>query len=201
VKAKDFKALQDKVRATSGSPKIVDGVMKPPKLVYFGIDPGWTGALAVNTEDGCRVFKCPSTIADMHNLLGEILNENINKGYFLRGARFYAVVEQVHGRGYKDGKGEKWGAQNTFRFGMNCGAWEAILVANEIKPAFIKPQVWQKAMLGKVSTGKTKEASLRVAKQQYPELAGVIGKNHNFADAINLSMFCQGYFNGVIKRG
>jgi hypothetical protein len=123
-----------------------------------------------------------------------VMNCKDNKGKKLA---VFAIVEDIHGRGYGNIGAVEWSAQTNFRFGMNCGAWEAVLHCNNIRFEKLYPQRWQHRMLGKFPKGKSKETSLAIAVERHPQIAKQIGKNHNFADAVNLAELCQNYFNGV----
>ena len=194
MKASDFEIMQDKVNKALANPKQVTGLK--PFHIYIGIDPGWTGAIVINAKDtlatdNYKIFKCPSTVQGMYELLK--WNLNIYKCQ-IKPIKIFAMIEKIHGRGSGSYRPVKWSSKTTFRFGENYGAWHALLTSYNARIIFINPQQWQKRMLGKFARGKSKETSLRVAKQRHPELAKKIGKNHNIADAINICELCEWYF-------
>lgn len=149
--------------------------------IYIGIDPGWTGAISVCVNRKIQVFNCPKNHNEMYNLL-QTLTDGVKSKY--------AVIEEVHGRGMKEGIGVRWSAQNTFRFGENYGAWLSSLHACGVIVEHIEPKKWQRFILGKFAVGRSKETSLLRSKKQHPELVKVIGENHNKADAVNLMDLC-----------
>ena len=166
--------------------------------IYIGIDPGWSGAIAIGTNisKDINIIKCPIDIEGMKNLLQSEVYNLFKSSYFIS---VFAVLEKLHGRGYKEGKGERWSAHSTFRFGTNYGAWLALLSTNNITYKAVDPQAWQKVMLGKFATGKSKIASLDSVYRKHPDLVKKVGKNHNYADAVNLLDFCKLYFGNKKK--
>ena len=155
------------------------------ECLYIGIDPGWSGAIAIKRNDNSiTVYKCPASTEEISNLFKKIILPFDSKNIF-------AVIEEVHGRGYKNGRGEKWSANNTFRFGENFGTWKSLLSSHSIKFTTVRPQEWQHWLLGKIAKGTSKQASIERVYKHHSDLE--IGKNHNLADAINLADLCKDF--------
>jgi len=149
--------------------------------IFIGIDPGWSGAISSFSNRRTEIFKCPETYEKIVDLLKFLSDGEKNK---------YAVIEKVHGRGEKGGKGVRWAAEKTFRFGENYGNWLSALYSCGFHIEKVEPQKWQGLLLGKFPAGMSKEISLRRAKTKHPELISTIGQNHNKADASNLMDLC-----------
>ncbi|CTQ45678.1 hypothetical protein [Roseibium aggregatum] len=68
------------------------------------------------------------------------------------------IIERVHAR-----TGQ--GVTSMFNFGMDFGTWIGIAVANNLKPVYYYPQTWK----GALGLNKSKELSLKVAREKFPE--------------------------------
>tara|TARA_R100000655_G_scaffold86210_1_gene126172 strand:+ start:282 stop:806 length:525 start_codon:yes stop_codon:yes gene_type:complete len=103
-------------------------------MITIGIDPGKSGGIVfINGDTIIEMYKCPSTIEDMAELLEPYRlkwDSNIN---------VTAYIEQVHAFP-SDGR------SSVFKFGTNYGIWQGLLGANKIETKFIAPQVWMKSL-------------------------------------------------------
>lgn len=138
--------------------------------IVIGIDPGKTGAVAVNHGDGWEVFDCPTvqieakssraksgkSVRDVPDptLMAESLRE-------FAGADVHVYIERV-------GVMPKEGAVGAFNFGKGYGIWLGIIASYQFPHTLIVPQKWKKAMVGTV---KDKDASRQRALQLFPYLA------------------------------
>tara|TARA_R100001443_G_scaffold11624_1_gene21160 strand:- start:410 stop:934 length:525 start_codon:yes stop_codon:yes gene_type:complete len=103
-------------------------------MITIGIDPGKSGGIVfINGDKIIEMYKCPSTIEDMAELLEPYRlkwDSNLN---------ITAYIEQVHAFP-SDGR------SSVFKFGTNYGIWQGLLGANRIETKFIAPQVWMKSL-------------------------------------------------------
>mgnify|MGYP003132934031 FL=1 len=103
-------------------------------MITIGIDPGKSGGIVfINGDKIIEMYKCPSTIEDMAELLEPYRlkwDSNLN---------ITAYIEQVHAFP-SDGR------SSVFKFGTNYGIWQGLLGANRIETKFIAPQVWMRSL-------------------------------------------------------
>jgi len=107
-----------------------------PSPVFFGIDPGASGGIALLWDTGhlLRVVKMPRTETDIL----------LSFGSYWRPSRLaltnaHACIEKVHSF-----PGQ--GVASTFKFGRSYGFLRGCLIASKIPFEAITPRVWQKAM-------------------------------------------------------
>ena len=157
-------------------------------MIFVGIDPGITGAVAVIRGDGSYDVYDTPTYKDgtkriyaktkMAEMLLDILHEPGAWPFF------QIVLEQVHAMP-SDGK------VSAFTFGRGVGIWEGIVAATAcIEPHCIPPQVWQKKVLpvgGNYPTGK--ELNRMVAQELFPNAPLSRVRDHNRADALLLAEY------------
>lgn len=118
-------------------------------MIYFGIDPGKSGAMAAVWGDGeayITHIKGDSTEADLWAWI---------KGFDLDNAR--AVIEVV-------ASSPQMGVVSAFTFGRSYGFLRGVLTAAEVPIVEVRPQRWQKAMscLSKGDKNVTKAAAQRI---------------------------------------
>lgn len=140
-------------------------------MIYIGIDPGLSGALAV-INDGTSdwhsadiyVWDTPTALVEGEKTKREYLASAMAvllKPYENR-KDVLAILEHVHSM-------PKQGVASSFRFGEGKGLWEGILAAYCIPTELISPQRWKKAIL--VDMGQEKSASRFKAMALFPQLA------------------------------
>lgn len=142
-------------------------------ILYLGIDPGKTGAMAIFCGDA----KNPHVV-DFEEAF-DTLARSVET---FTAKRHIAYLEEVHSM-------PKQGVASTFAFGENFGWWKGILQAFGIPFKTIRPQDWQKGLVPKRGT-LTDKPSLSVARQLYPEAPLSLKKHHNRADAILIARVC-----------
>ena len=129
---------------------------KPHPVIYLGIDPGATGAIAGIDENEVAIVldDCPPTIHDIASLM-----KTIAKGYKPK-----AIIEKVNAF-YKSS------AKSAFTFGGNFSAWQMALSCYSIPYEFITPRQWQKAMFDSAKQlDDTKKQSYERASRLFPNL-------------------------------
>lgn len=120
-------------------------------MYYLGIDPGKSGAYVLLDEAGevCLVSPYQNWKA-IHDSLIDITPFN----------NIVAVLEQVSAM-----KGQ--GVTSMFNFGGNYEGWQALMEVLDIRYTLIGPQRWQKAIVGSIPKGKSKEYTTNYVKRKY----------------------------------
>jgi crossover junction endodeoxyribonuclease RuvC len=153
--------------------------------VFFGIDPGTTGAIAAVSDSGklllcedlpitrplpkvCLVV-CEHLRVLMSNALAEVAASN---------SQSIAMVERAQAF-----PGQ--GGSSAFNYGANFGSILTALQIHQFPYDFVSPGSWKKAMgIGK---GAHKDASLDIARRLFPELRLERKRDHNMAEAALLA--------------
>lgn len=130
--------------------------------VVLGIDPGLKGGLAVLTIGGdvASVLPMP-TDADGLYLPGIV--EFIRAMQGVHRVRL-ACVELI---GARPGQG----VCSMFTFGCGYGAVQGILTALDVPYELVRPQTWQKHILGGIVAADTKTASVAYCTKRFPGLS------------------------------
>lgn len=126
------------------------------QMIYIGIDPGKSGALAVIREDGGITVDPFDEIA-YRDRLGEI-------GYLIEYATDAGAVCALE----KVGARPMQGVSSTFEFGRNAGYIEGLLVANRIPYNLVTPQRWKKEF---ALLKRDKDASIAEARRLFPKVS------------------------------
>jgi hypothetical protein len=144
-----------------------------------GIDPGLSGAVAIISPRGAKVYDTPVIqvgkkreldVSAMALLLEPFRDEPCVVG-----------LEWVHSM-------PKQGVASTFSFGAGFGMWRGIIAAMGLSCELIRPQAWQKVMLEGYAKGKG--SSISKAKSLFPGLE--IAKKHDGrADALLIASFVK----------
>ena len=165
-------------------------------MIYVGIDPGLTGAVAVIDADGA-VELCDSPWWELKAKKGVQRDYNANgmaeiiSGVIARASNRGSIVaglEKVHSM-------PEQGVASSFKFGVGLGIWQGILAAFGIQYQLIPPQRWKKALMD--GMGKEKDASLIVAQRLFPTADLRLRKHHGRADALLLAEFMRRSTNGL----
>jgi len=144
-------------------------------MIYIGIDPGLSGAIAMVLSDGeAVVYDAPTAkIGNKHDfLLAEMVSIIARINDHSR-----VAIEKVHSM-------PRQGVASSFSFGKGVGYWIGILAALRIPYEEVTPQRWQAIMLDGMQ--KTKDASRYKAMQLFPQLADQLNlkKHEGRADAL-----------------
>lgn len=151
-------------------------------MIYIGVDPGTTGAIAI--LDGSK-----TSVHDFANMdgLGEL---SIIFGGITDIMEFpscIAYVEKVHSM-------PKQGVSTTFKFGRATGRAIGWLEALGIPYEEITPTKWQKMVFDSgTRTGDNKADSLSMARKLFPNMLDRLNrkKDHNRADALLIAEACR----------
>ncbi len=127
----------------------------------LGIDPGFTGALAIYDSANNRV-----TVMDMPVIKSKTGRTELNMNALFNLMRppvsgdIRAVIEQVSAM-----PGQ--GVTSTFRFGQGYGAIQMALAAHKLPVAYVTPAVWKRHY----GLSRDKGLSRGLAIQRFPENA------------------------------
>jgi crossover junction endodeoxyribonuclease RuvC len=137
-------------------------------MIYLGVDPGLTGALAfVQTDDdgsvaGVEVHDAPVfQISRNGRQNTSQLNIHATSELLVCRPVVYAVIEQV-------GPMPKQGVASAFTFGRVYGQLEALVAATSISYELVQPNAWKQRFQ---LTGKDKDASRETATRLFPTAA------------------------------
>lgn len=147
-------------------------------MIYFGIDPGKSGAIAAVWADGVPYSKFAagdSTEADVADYL---------MSFDLTGAR--AVIEKVS-------SSPQMGVTSAFTFGRSYGFLRGVLAAAKVPYIEVSPQRWQKAMECMTKGDK------RITKQKAQQLWPSVKITHRNADALLLAEYGRRFGWDLLK--
>ena len=136
-------------------------------MIYIGIDPGLSGAVAVIDErfnNLVQVFDTPTVLVEGEKTKRKYLAPSMALLLepFANKQEAIAVLENVHSM-------PKQGVASSFCFGEGKGMWEGILAAYNIPTELVSPQRWKKAIMA--DQGKDKSAARFKAMALFPSLA------------------------------
>jgi hypothetical protein len=159
-------------------------------MLFLGVDPGVTGALAeINTDDqkvlvmvwdtpvlhvkSSKKTKTEYSVIEMARMLSPYAHP-------LTGV--IAAIESVHAM-------PEQGVSSSFSFGRGLGLWEGILSAFKIPFVKITPQRWKGSMLD--GMGKEKDASRLRAQALFPNVDLSLKKHHGRGDALLIAEYLR----------
>jgi crossover junction endodeoxyribonuclease RuvC len=162
-------------------------------LLFMGIDPGVSGALAVLNADG-RLVDLARMPTEPHGKARRVSGRDLRA--FIEGAGEASgctvglcMLEQVASR-----PGQ--GAPSIFTFGRAFGAVEAVLSALAVPTDYATPQAWKRAY----GLGSDKAESIRKAIDLIPGLAAWPTPSsrltHDQAEAVLLAEFARRRWHG-----
>ena len=152
---------------------------------WIGIDPGATGALAVIWVTGkVEILDWPGDERALLRMLDSLDHYD---------AKFHTQIQWVVLE-YQQAM-PKQGVSSTFKLGMNYGMWLSAIADQGWPLEIVRPTEWKKGW-GYPAKDKTggKEHSLTLARQLYPQAAGLLArkKDHNRAEALLLAHIAKG---------
>lgn len=163
-------------------------------MLYIGIDPGLTGALAVIDSETKDISFVDTPVVEIR--VGKKVKHQQDAyaiSSLLRalssGKDVMVTIEKVNAMPGSDGEGgrQSMGATSAFNFGLGFGMWLGILAALEIPHQQVHPRTWKSVMMA--DQGKDKDASRVKAMQLFPQSAKDLTrkKDHGRADALLMS--------------
>lgn len=176
-------------------------------MLYIGIDPGLSGAVAALDQAGAIQFVEDTPIVETAvRRLRKIKAEDgsvvlkgkagvkrryetglMAKVFDLDGAIALAVLEQV---GTRPGEGRA----SAFEFGYGLGLWEGILVGKRVPYRKVTPAAWKP----KLGVPADKQAARLMAIARWPQWADLLGrkKDEARAEALFLALWARNEATG-----
>ena len=153
-------------------------------MLFIGIDPGKSGAIAAIDEEGrfVSVVKLKETEQDVWTWMLKELGIGYGK------PSHFAVLEKV-------GAMPRQGLSSTFKFGVSYGFCRGILTANRVRFEEVTPAKWQGA-LGCRTKG-DKNITKSKAQQMHPDQK----ITHANADALLLAEYARRLFKERLIDG
>jgi crossover junction endodeoxyribonuclease RuvC len=160
-------------------------------MIYIGVDPGFTGAIAfINGATlECEVIDTPILRNGKRPgkrgrpefipiSMAGLIRDRID----LLGGHSRLVIELVSAR-------PREGCVSSFRFGFGAGLWHGIAAGLEIPVITVTPQAWKSYF----RLGKDKEKSLILARRLFPSCAYKLKrkKDHNRAEALLIAEWAR----------
>lgn len=133
--------------------------------IVLGIDPGLSGGIAVMDEAGpIYVQKMPVISSDGKKVIDPgAIRDVIRKFRPHEGFEMVAVIEKVHAM-----PGQ--GVTSMFSFGFGYGVLVGVLSAMQVPIEHVRPQAWQKEVLGGIDSKLGKKRAVVWALDRYPSL-------------------------------
>ena len=165
-------------------------------MIFLGIDPGATGAVALIRSDGSVTFWDTPVV---HIKSGKKTKTEMNASAaseLLAGIRdeskdaVFVTIEKVSSM-----PGQ--GVASMFSFGKNFGTWLGILAALKLPYQQISPVTWKKSMM--FGMPKEKDASRVKAMQLFPNTHRDLNlmKHHGRADALLIAEYGRRQLGGT----
>lgn len=144
-------------------------------MIYIGIDPGQSGALAVLDDTGIA-YAIPFDETDYVEELSKYRSDMVS-------AR--CVVENVHAM-------PKQGVSSSFNFGRNLGWILGVLAGLGIPVELVNPQKWKREF----SCTSDKNTSISVARRMFPNVSlkqtpRCRKDNDGMAEALLMAEYCR----------
>lgn len=161
-------------------------------MIFVGIDPGLSGAVAFINKREISLFDTP-TFETVKNKKGKesvkYIHDEVGMAKILRDMiprdagkiKYHIYLESVHAM-----PGQ--GTVSMFNFGMGLGLWKGIIAALQIPHSLVTPQAWKKEL--KLLRADKDKARIRACKL-YPQAAEQLSKKKHIgrADAILIAEY------------
>lgn len=167
-------------------------------MLVIGVDPGFTGAVAILDKDGgSRIFDTPTTNVAYKDKTrvefnrARMSNEIDNIIEFSYGDSIYAFLEDA-------GVMPKQGITSTGRFMHGIGLWEGMLIGKNVILTMVLPAAWKKHFK---LLNKEKDDSIALAKKLFPAQESLLmrKKDHNRAEALLIAEYGRQLRTGKIN--
>jgi crossover junction endodeoxyribonuclease RuvC len=167
-------------------------------MIFCGIDPGLSGAIAVLDSETKAISFVDTPVVEVR--VGKKMKHQQDAyaiSSLLRslcsGKDVMVTIEKVNAMPGSDGEGgrQSMGATSAFNFGVGFGMWLGILAALEIPHQQVHPRTWKSFMMPDM--GKEKDGSRVKAMQLYPQSAKDLTrkKDHGRADALLMAAWAS----------
>ena len=168
----------------SGKRDTISSQNEVGKMIYVGIDPGLSGAVAVIYPDG-TVDLLDTPVMATSKKSGKSKNDYLpyEMSALLKDIPrpCKVFIEKVHAM-----PGQ--GSTSMFRFGYGCGLWEGIIAALGLSLTKITPQAWKKELMQGM---KDKDAARIRAQELFPDCVGELSRKKDCgrADALLIAEY------------
>ena len=150
-------------------------------MIYVGIDPGLSGAVAFIYEDGSV------SVHDTPVIKVEKNGKNRNVYLAATMCDILKIQGDKHVALEKVGPMPGNGAAAMFSMGHGLGLWEGLIVASGIPLTYVIPQAWKK-MFG---LDRDKNKSILKAKQLFPTADITLKKHDGRAEALLMAEYLR----------
>ncbi len=148
-------------------------------MIFIGVDPGITGAIAALDQGGDLIMVADLPIIRDRSLAwvdgGELQSMLLGA---IEGRQCRAVIERVSAM-------PKQGIASSFQFGVGFGSVLSVLQAMPIPLEFVTPVVWKRSY----GLSKDKHASLHKARLLYPTAELHLAKHDGRAEALLIARY------------
>lgn len=164
----------------------------PSPRIFAGIDPGWSGGIALIASDGgVKLIPMPDTEDGMLMVAMALKDLGI-----LEGIESSVYIEKVGGFiGTRPGGGEHRNlasGHSMFKFGHAYGAIRMACVAAGLPPREVTPQTWQKALgIRPKEKGESQASHKRRIKEKAGELFPTAKVTLKTADALCIAEYAR----------
>ena len=161
-------------------------------MIYIGIDPGKSGAVAAINGTEVKLYDTPvARIKDSKNDYIPSAMAKIIWDLIPPSKQVFVVLEKVHAM-----PGQ--GVSSMFSFGEGLGLWKGIIAAYSLPYELVAPQTWKKAMMADMPRD-NKDASRIVATRLFPNAVDMLSrkKDDGRAEALIMAEYGRRLQKGV----
>ncbi len=157
-------------------------------MIYLGIDPGLSGALAALFPEGrVELFDVPTLKATKGQLFLAPGMADLLRPF--RGGPAFAVVERAEAPRLGAGKGAVGNVTSGLKIGYGMGLWVGILAALQIPYETVVPRAWKQSF--GLPAG-DKKASRARAQELFPQIGAELGKRRpDFSEALLIAEWAR----------
>jgi crossover junction endodeoxyribonuclease RuvC len=154
-------------------------------MIYIGIDPGLSGAVAFLYEDQAKIWDIPTILKGSGSVKQEI-NASAMFDYLrdikvrIAGGQIQAALERVNSM-----PGQA--ASSTFSLGDSFGVCRATLASAGIPTTYVTPQSWKKHF----NLSKEKEEARALAIKLYPSVELHLKKHIDRAESLLIATYLK----------
>lgn len=161
-------------------------------MIYVGIDPGTTGAIAFLRKDGARVFDLPTVdLPGEGSVRRRVHGPGLSQLLMTHAAgdSVLATLEDLSAGG-RDSSAQTVGSQYRTR-----GTLETTLELLGLQPKIVLASRWKRlyGLAGKAADDKAGAKAIQLARGLYPELADQLKRvaDHNRAEAVLIAHWAR----------
>jgi crossover junction endodeoxyribonuclease RuvC len=159
-------------------------------MLFLGIDPGMTGAVALLTATGSVLWVKDTPVAKVERKGGRTTHEYL---WADMAALFDEIPGPVHAGLEATHAMPDQGVTSMFAMGRGLGLWQGILAALEIPFVMVQPQAWKKRY-SLLSLGK--DGARIAAQARWPDAQLSRVKDHGRADSLFLADYTRVFILG-----